>query len=129
MSLYSAKLLQHFQDTRYAGELERPDVKVQVENPACGDILELTLKIEEGRIAQVRYRAKGCVPAMGCASAMAELVEGKTPADAAGIGKEDIVRAVESLPPASGHAAQLAIDALHEALDKLAGHTSALDSE
>ncbi len=120
MSLYSAKLLQYFQDTRYAGELEHPDVKVQVENPACGDILELALALRDGRIAQVRYRAKGCVPAMACASAMAELVEGKTLADAASIGKDDIVRAVETLPPASGHAAQLAIDALRQALRQIA---------
>ena len=120
MALYSEKLLQHFQDSRLAGELPEPDLAVQVENPACGDVLELTIKIEDGRIAQIRYRAKGCVPAMACASAMAELVEGKTSEAAAAISKAEILHAVGELPPASGHAAQLAIDALQAALRELA---------
>ena len=66
--MYSAQVLDHFQNPRNAGEIQNPDVRVQMENPACGDILELTAKITSGRIAEMRFRAKGCVSAMACAS-------------------------------------------------------------
>ena len=52
--MYSAQMLDHFQNPRNPGELPDPDATAQVENPACGDILRLTLKISEGRIV---YRA------------------------------------------------------------------------
>src|SRR3974377_1841209 len=117
--MYSPQLLDHFEHPRNAGELPGADARVQIENPACGDILELALKMDAGRIAAIRFRAKGCVPAMACASAMTELAHGKSVRDAAAINKRDIARAVGGLPAASGHAAQLAIDALRAALQKL----------
>src|SRR5438309_11135666 len=58
--MYSPQLLDHFQNPRNAGEITDPDVSVQLENPACGDILKLTLRITDGRIAELRFRAKGC---------------------------------------------------------------------
>ena len=58
---------------------------------------------------------------MACASAMTELVKGKSRQEASAISKADVVEAVGGVPPASGHAAQLAIDALRAALQKLMG--------
>jgi nitrogen fixation NifU-like protein len=116
--VYSPQLLDHFQNPRNAGEVEEPDGSAQIENPACGDVLTLSLKLEGDRIADIRFRAKGCVPAMACASAMTELANGKSVRDAAAINKRDIARAVGGLPTASGHAAQLALDALQAALKK-----------
>src|SRR5271157_2642127 len=115
--MYSPQLLDHFEHPRNAGELPDSDGQVRVENPACGDILELALKMHAGRIAEIRFRAKGCVPAMACASAMTELVKGKSAQEASAISKEDVVRAVGGVPAASGHAAQLAVDALRAALN------------
>ncbi len=117
--MYSPQLLDHFEHPRNAGELPDPDVQVRVENPACGDILELAIKMDAGRIAAIRFRAKGCVPAIACASAMAELAESKTIAKASAINKDEIVAAVGGLPAASGHAAQMALDALRAALKKI----------
>jgi nitrogen fixation NifU-like protein len=116
--MYSPELLNHFEYPRNAGELTNANAQVRIENPACGDILELAARLEGDRLALIRFRAKGCVPAMGCASAMTELAAGKTLTEAANITREDIVRAVGSLPPASGHAAQLAIDALQAILQQ-----------
>ena len=76
--MYSSQLLDHFEHPRHSGELPDADARVRIENPACGDILELAIKMDAGRIAAIRFRAKGCVPAIACASAMAELAEGKT---------------------------------------------------
>ena len=117
--MYSPQLLDHFERPRNSGELPDADAQVRVENPACGDILELAIKMNAGRIGEVRFRAKGCVPAMACASAMTELAKGRSRQEASAISKADIVDAVGGVPPASGHAAQLAVDALRAALQKL----------
>lgn len=117
--MYSSQLLDHFQHPRNSGELPDADAQVRIENPACGDILELAIKMDADCIADIRFRAKGCVPAMACASAMTELAEGKSIRQALSISKQEVVGAVGGLPSASGHAAQLAIDALRAALKKL----------
>jgi NifU-like protein involved in Fe-S cluster formation len=117
--MYSPQLLDHFENPRNAGDLPAPDVTVQVENPACGDILKLTLKIANGRISEVGFRAKGCVPAMACGSALTELVKGRSLAEASKLSREELVRQVGGLPEASSHASYLAMDALAAALRKI----------
>lgn len=110
--MYSTQLLDHFQNPRNPGELKDPDASVEVENPVCGDVLRLTANIREGRIADIRFQAKGCVPAMACGSAVTELVAGRTTSEANLVGKEELIQAVGGLPEASQHAAHLAIGAL-----------------
>ena len=117
--MYSAELLDYFQHPRNAGVVERPDATARLENPACGDILELSLKLDEGTIADIRFCAKGCVPAMACGSAITELIKGKSIEAARAIGREELIREVGGLPEASGHAAHLAIDTLRELLRRL----------
>jgi len=117
--MYSPQLLDHFEHPRNAGEVADPDASVQLENPACGDILKLSLKVDHGHIIQARFLAKGCVPAMACGSLITELVQGKTLEDAKKLRREDIVKAIGGLPEASGHASHLAIDALAAALKQI----------
>jgi NifU-like protein involved in Fe-S cluster formation len=117
--MYSAQLLDHFQNPRNAGDVPQPDASAEIENPACGDVLRLTLKVEEGRIVEARFKAKGCVPAMACGSALTELIAGKSLAEARALRREDVISAVGGVPQASHHAAQLAIDVLSAALKKL----------
>jgi len=114
--MYSPELLDHFEHPRNPGELSDASARVRIENPACGDVLELSVKIVDDRVEEIRFRAKGCVPAIACASAIAELAQGKSIAEARAIQRDDVVRAVGELPPASGHAAQLAVEALHQVL-------------
>ncbi len=116
--MYSAQVLDHFQNPRNSGEIENADVRAQIENPACGDILELTAKITSGKIAEIRFRAKGCVSAMACASALTEMVTGMSLGDAPRFSREELLRKVGGLPEASQHAAHLAIDALRALLKK-----------
>ena len=117
--MYSPELLDHFEHPRNSGELAGASVRVGVENPACGDLLELAVRAVDKRIEEIRFRAKGCVPAMACASAVTELAKGRSIEEARAITREDVVRAVGGLPPASGHAAQLAVDALRTALARM----------
>ncbi|HLK34879.1 MAG TPA: iron-sulfur cluster assembly scaffold protein [Terriglobales bacterium] len=117
--MYSAQVLDHFEHPRNAGEVPDADASVQVENPACGDILRLTAKLAEGRIVDIRFRAKGCVPSMACASLLTELIKGRSLAEARQLRREQLLAATGGLPPASDHAGQLAMDALKALLKKL----------
>lgn len=117
--MYSSQLLEHFEHPRNAGVVDAPDASVRMENPACGDVLQLTVKAEAGRIEEIRFRAKGCVASMACASAITELARGKPVAEASKLSRDELVRAVGGLPAASEHASHLAIDALRAVLDKL----------
>ena len=119
LQMYSAQLLDHFQNPRNAGDVADADATVEIENPACGDILRLTLKISASRIAQARFKAKGCVAAIACGSALTELVSGKMLNEAKELRRDDIITAVGGLPQASTHAAHLAIDALSAALSQI----------
>ena len=116
--MYSPQLLDHFEHPRNAGDLADANARVRVENPACGDVLELAARLRSGRIEAIRFRAKGCVPAMACGSLITEMAVGLTLAEAAAIRREDVVQHAGGLPNASGHAAQLAIDALTAVLRK-----------
>jgi len=117
--MYSAQLLDHFQHPRNAGEMADADAAAEIENPACGDVLRLAIKVNAGHIAEVRFKAKGCVPAMACASALTELIAGKSVEDSRGLRRADLIEAVGGLPQASTHAAQLALDVLSATLRQL----------
>ena len=110
--MYSPQLLDHFEHPRNAGDIPNPDAHVRVENPACGDILELSANVRDGRIGEIRFKAKGCVPAMACGSLITAMAHGKTPNEAAAIGREEVIERIGGLPAASGHAAVLAVDAI-----------------
>jgi nitrogen fixation NifU-like protein len=110
--VYSPQLLDHFEHPRNAGVLDSPDAVAQLENPVCGDVLALSVRITDGRIVEIRFKAKGCVPAMACGSALTTLVPGRTLAEAAEINVDAVVTVLGGLPQASNHAAHLAIDTL-----------------
>jgi nitrogen fixation NifU-like protein len=122
--VYSAELLDHFQNPRNAGEVATPDATARLENPACGDILELSVRLEKSksegkRIVDIRFRAKGCVPAMACGSAITELIQGKSVEEARQVSREELVLKVGGLPQASAHASHLAMDTLAALLREL----------
>jgi nitrogen fixation NifU-like protein len=117
--MYSARLLDHFQNPRNAGDVADADAVAELENPACGDVLRLSLKIDSGRVAEIGFKAKGCVPSMACASALTELVAGQTLDEIRALRRDTLIAAVGGLPQASTHAAQLALDTLSAALRQL----------
>ena len=117
--MYSRQVLDHFEQPRNAGVVVSPDASAEVENPACGDVLTLTAKLMDGRIAEIKFLAQGCVPAIACGSALTELVIGKTLMDVAKVSREELVRELGGLPEASTHASHLAMDALTVLLRKI----------
>lgn len=110
--MFSPKLLDYFENPRNPGSLEPPAVQVRVENPICGDILELAARFEDGRVAEARYRTRGCTASIGVGSALTELLVGKALTELKAMKAADIEAAVDGLPNESKHAAVLAADAV-----------------
>ncbi len=118
--MYSEQLLEHFQNPRHVGQLPAPAVTVEVMNPACGDIMRLSARFEEGRVAEVRYQTRGCTASIAAGSATTELILNRTRADLAALTPAEIEAAVGGLAPESKHAAVLCLDSIR-ALLKAAG--------
>ena len=116
--MYSEQVLDHFQNPRCVGELVNATVSVETQNPACGDVLRLSLRIENGLVAEVRFRAKGCVPSIACGSKLAEMLEGRPLTDLQ-IQREDLIHELGGLPEASEHASHLAMDAMRAAIARI----------
>ena len=116
--MYSPQVLDHFEHPRNAGVVADADAEVQIENPACGDVLKLSLKLAGGRISEIRFLAKGCVSSMACGSALTEIASGLTVAQARAVTREQLLDRVGGLPQASTHASHLAMDALAAVLAK-----------
>jgi nitrogen fixation NifU-like protein len=119
--MYSAAVLDHFENSRNVGELADATAVAQVENPACGDVMKLWLRIEEKCIVEARFRAKGCVPAIACGSALTEMILGRTLSEARAVRRIELVMKLGGLPAASLHASHLAIDVLAKALNQVPG--------
>ena len=117
--MYSPQLLDHFENPRGVGDLAEATVSVELRNPACGDVLRLSLRIENERVVEARFRAKGCVPAIACGSKLVETISGTDLATVRALNEEALVEELGGLPQASRHAGALAIDALRAALKKL----------
>lgn len=113
---YSAKLLEHFEQPRYVGELQEPAVCVEVVNSACGDCIRLWVLVKDGVIIAASMKAVGCPPTIASASALCEMVRGMEVAKACLLDVGSIEQALGGLPRGKRHAAILAIEALEEAL-------------
>lgn len=110
--MYPERLLEHFRNPRNVGELGPPAVTVEVSNPACGDILRLAVRFADGRVAETRYKVRGCTASIAAGSALTEWLAGKTAAELAHFQPAAIDHAVGGLPPESKHAAALCADAV-----------------
>ena len=108
--MYSEVFLDHFKNPRNVGELAPPAVTVEISNPACGDILRLSARFEDGRAAEVAYKVRGCTASIASGSALTEWMSGKSRAELAALTAATIESAVGGLIPESKHAAVLCVD-------------------
>lgn len=118
-TILSPELIEHFRNPRNVGELDPPAVTVEVSNPICGDILRLSVRFEDGLVAEARFKVRGCTASIAAGSALTELIQGRTLAEAAVLNREDVEKAVGGLSNESKHAAVLCVDAIR-ALTKAA---------
>ncbi|MFY9752078.1 MAG: iron-sulfur cluster assembly scaffold protein [Candidatus Acidiferrales bacterium] len=110
--MFSEIVLRHFRDPHNVGELDLPNAVVEVSNPVCGDVMRLSIALDEGRISAARFKTQGCVASIAAGSVLTDMLVGRSAAEAQRISAEEISAALGGLPPASFHAAQLCTAAL-----------------
>ena len=115
---YSDKVLDHYENPRNVGSLDKEASNVgvgMVGAPACGDVMLLTIKVEEGIITDAKFKTYGCGSAIASSSLLTEWVKGQTLEYAGKITNVDIVEEL-SLPPVKIHCSVLAQDAITTAI-------------
>jgi len=115
--MYSEKVMDHFNNPRNVGEVEGPNGSGTVGNPACGDIMKLTIKVDKDKITDIKFKTFGCGAAIATSSMVTELVKGKSLSDAEKVTNKAVSEALDGLPPLKMHCSNLAADALHAALE------------
>jgi nitrogen fixation NifU-like protein len=90
--LYRENILDHYQNPRHHGILEDPDISYQDDNPLCGDVIRIDLKVDdEERITDVAFSGEGCAISQASASMLTEEILGKTLGEVKALGKEDVL--------------------------------------
>ncbi|MBI2867719.1 MAG: iron-sulfur cluster assembly scaffold protein [Chloroflexi bacterium] len=114
--MYNATVMEHFIKPRNVGEMTDPDGVGLVDNPQCGDVTRMFIKVREGRIAACTWQTKGCGAAIASSSAASEMAKGKTLEEAERLTRQEIAAALGGLPPGKVHCSVLAADALMAAI-------------
>ena len=115
-AVHSEAFLDHFKNPRNVGELGPPAVTVEISNPICGDILRLSALFQAGRVADVRYKVRGCTASIASGSALSEWMKGRTREELAALKASDVEAVVGGLIPESKHAAVLCVDGVRKLL-------------
>ena len=118
--MFNEIVLAHFQNPHNSGELSDAAAVIEVTNPVCGDVLKLSVRVEQGIITAARFKAQGCVASIAAASVLTDQLTGKSLEDAEKITPGQISDALGGLPPATLHAAQLCCDAVAALIRKSA---------
>lgn len=113
---YSEKVIDHFTNPRNVGVVQDADGVGKVGNPVCGDMMEMSIKVDDGTISDVKFRTFGCGAAIATSSMASEMIIGKTLDEALQITNRAIAEALDGLPPVKMHCSVLAADALKMAL-------------
>jgi len=113
---YSDKVMDHFMNPRNMGEIPDANAVGDVGNPACGDMMRLYLKIEDGRITDAKFKTFGCGAAIATSSMLTELIKGISLEEAKRISNQAVAEALDGLPPVKIHCSVMAEEALAAAL-------------
>ena len=115
--MYSEKVMDHFANPRNVGEIENPDGVGQVGNPTCGDIMRITLKIENNVIVDAKFKTFGCGAAVASSSMATEMIIGRTVDEALKLTNRAVMEALDGLPPVKIHCSVLAEQAVQAAIE------------
>ena len=115
--IYSEKVMEHFGNPRNVGVIEDADGVGEVGNPICGDVMKITIKVDDDRIDDIKFQTLGCGAAIATSSIVTEMAKGMTLGEAAAITKDQVAQELGGLPPAKMHCSVLATDGLKVAVD------------
>ncbi len=116
--MYSDKVLDHYENPRNVGKMNKEDTDVgtgMVGAPACGDVMQLQIRVEDGIIEDAKFKTYGCGSAIASSSLLTEWVKGKSLEEAGRISNTDIAKEL-TLPPVKIHCSVLAEDAIKAAI-------------
>lgn len=115
--LYSDKVMDHFNNPRNVGVIQDADGVGEVGNPVCGDMMKISIKIEDDRLEDIKFQTLGCGAAIATSSIVTEMARGMTLDEAVSITKKQVADELGGLPPAKMHCSILATDGLKAAVD------------
>ena len=116
-SEYTEKVMDHYENPRNVGVVENANGIGVVGNPACGDVMKLTIRVENDKIVDVKFKTFGCGAAIATSSMVTEMVKGKSVDEALQISNKTVAEALGGLPKVKMHCSVLAEDALNAAID------------
>ena len=114
--MYNEKVLDAFQNPKNVGEIENPDGIGTVGNESCGDIMQITLKIENEVITDAKFKTFGCAAAIATSSTATEMIKGMTIEEALKLTNRAVAEALDGLPPEKLHCSVLAEEAIKSAI-------------
>lgn len=115
--MYSEKVMDHFTNPRNVGEIPDADGVGTEGNPTCGDVMKISIKVENNVIVDCKFKTFGCGAAIAVSSMVTEMVKGKTLDEALAISKEAVAQELGGLPPQKMHCSNLGADALKKAIE------------
>jgi nitrogen fixation NifU-like protein len=113
---YSDKVIDHFQNPRNVGEIEDADGVGVAGSESCGDMVQITIRVRDDRIEDVKFKTYGCGAAIAISSIATELIKGEMLEDALQVSNQDVVEALAGLPPVKMHCSLLAEEAIKAAI-------------
>ena len=115
--MYSEKVMEAFQNPKNVGEIENADGVGTVGNASCGDIMQISLKIENDVIVDAKFKTFGCAAAIATSSTATEMVKGLTIEEALKITNKKVVETLGGLPAQKLHCSVLAEEAIKKAIE------------
>ena len=115
--MYTEKVMDHFTNPRNVGEVENANGTGEVGNASCGDIMRISIRVEDNVIKDIKFRTFGCGAAIATSSMVTEMVKGKTVEEALQVSNKAVAEALGGLPPVKMHCSNLAADALRKAIE------------
>jgi nitrogen fixation NifU-like protein len=117
MAVYSEKVMDHFMNPRNVGEIPDADGVGTVGNPVCGDMMAFYIKVDNGRLSDVKFKTFGCGAAIAVSSMVSEMAKGMTLEEAKQLNRERVADELDGLPPNKMHCSNLGAEALHKAIE------------
>ena len=115
--MYNEKVMEVFKNPQHMGEVENYNAIGTVGNETCGDIMQITMRIENGIIEDAKFKTFGCAAAVASSSTATGMIIGKSIEDALKLTNKEVITELESLPPQKIHCSVLAEDAIRAAID------------
>lgn len=109
--------MDHFTNPRNVGEVENPDGIGEVGNPTCGDMMRITIKVENNIITDIKFKTFGCGAAIATSSMVTELVKGKSLEEALQVTNKEVAEELGGLPKVKMHCSLLAEDGIKAAIE------------